>query len=114
MPSPATVQRALSRLSDQLGQLLPGETIKAESNGKNIVLSGQVSSKDMIERAVNLAGGYVDEAACAVCPGHSWAFRLQNGQLRDSPGVAVSTYKTRLMQRPEGKPTLVQADLPIF
>ena len=62
----------------------------------------------------NLAGGYVDEDGCAVCPWHSWAFRLQNGQLRDSPGVMVSTYKTRLVQRPDGKPTLVQADLPIF
>jgi len=62
----------------------------------------------------NLAGGYVDEDGCAVCPWHAWAFRLNNGQLRDSPGVAVSTYKTRLVRRPEGKPTLVQADLLIF
>lgn len=56
-----SVQRDLSRLSDQLNQLLPGEAIKAESNGKNIVLSGLVSNKDMIERAVNLAAGYVDK-----------------------------------------------------
>jgi pilus assembly protein CpaC len=55
------VQRDLSKLTNQLGELLPGETIKAESNGKNIVLSGQVSNKDMIERAVNLAAGYVDK-----------------------------------------------------
>src|SRR4029077_1606218 len=32
------VQRDLSKLTNQLGELLPGETIKAESNGKNIVL----------------------------------------------------------------------------
>ena len=56
-----TVSRDLSRLTDQLGQLLPGEEVKAESNGKNVVLSGKVSSKDMIERAVNLAAGYVDK-----------------------------------------------------
>ena len=55
------MQRDLSKLTNQLGELLPGETIKAESNGKNIVLSGQVSNKDMIERAVNLAAGYVDK-----------------------------------------------------
>jgi pilus assembly protein CpaC len=56
-----TVQRDLTKLTDQFGQLLAGETIKAESNGKNIVLSGQVSNKEMIERAVNLAAGYVDK-----------------------------------------------------
>src|SRR3954470_18928983 len=31
-----TVQRDLSRLTEQIGQLLPGESIKAESNGKNV------------------------------------------------------------------------------
>lgn len=56
-----TVQRDLSRLAEQLAQLIPGEDIKAEANGKNIVLSGKVSNKDMIERAVNLSTGYVDK-----------------------------------------------------
>jgi pilus assembly protein CpaC len=56
-----TVQRDLSKLAEQIGQLLPGESIKAESNGKNVVLSGLVSNKDVIERAVNLAAGYVDK-----------------------------------------------------
>ena len=60
----------------------------------------------------NLAGGFVEEG-CAVCPWHYWQFRLENGQLRDTPGVTVTTYKVRLMER-EGQPTLVQADLPIF
>jgi nitrite reductase/ring-hydroxylating ferredoxin subunit len=60
----------------------------------------------------NLAGGVVRDG-CAVCPWHDWMFRLENGQLRDSPGVAVTTYKTRLLER-EGKPTLVQADLPMY
>src|SRR5262245_48938710 len=59
----------------------------------------------------NLAGGVVDHG-CAVCPWHNWAFRLENGQLRDAPGVTVTTYKTRLFKR-EGKPDLVQADLPM-
>ena len=55
------VQRDLSSLSEQLRQLLPGEAIVAQSNGKNVVLSGPVSSKDMAERAVSLAAGYVDK-----------------------------------------------------
>jgi pilus assembly protein CpaC len=53
------VQRDLARLSEQMRQLFPRETIAVQSNGKNIVLSGSVSSKDVIEKAVNVAGGYV-------------------------------------------------------
>src|SRR5262249_13480429 len=56
-----TVQRDLTKLTEQFGQLMAGEDVKAESNGKNIVLSGKVSNKDMIERAINLATGYVDK-----------------------------------------------------
>ena len=55
------VQRDLARLSEQLRQLFPGEPIDAQSNGKNIVLSGSVTSKDVIEKAVNVAAGYVDK-----------------------------------------------------
>ncbi len=60
----------------------------------------------------SMASGYV-EAGCAVCPWHHWAFRLHDGQLRDMPGVALTTYKVRRLER-DGKPTLVQADLPIY
>ena len=59
----------------------------------------------------NLAGGFVKDG-CAVCPWHYWAFRLENGALRDSPGVTVSTYPTRIFQH-QGR-GLVQADLPIY
>ena len=58
----------------------------------------------------NLAGGYVEDG-CAVCPWHYWAFHLNNGELRDMPGVKVSTYKTRFFDH-DGK-RLVQADLPM-
>jgi nitrite reductase/ring-hydroxylating ferredoxin subunit len=58
----------------------------------------------------NLAGGYVEEG-CAVCPWHYWAFRLDNGQLRDMPGCNIATYKTRLHDH-QGK-RFVQADLPM-
>ena len=59
----------------------------------------------------NLGGGHVEDG-CAVCPWHHWAFRLDNGQLRDSPGVTITTYKTRILEY-EGK-QLVQAELPIY
>ena len=57
----------------------------------------------------NLAGGEVQNG-CAVCPWHQWAFRLDNGQLRDAPGVAIRTYQVRLRDH-EGR-TFVQAELP--
>src|SRR4051812_23486895 len=56
----------------------------------------------------NLAGGMIIEG-CAVCPWHNWAFRLDNGELRDVPGVAVKLYSTRVFEH-QGK-QLVQADL---
>jgi nitrite reductase (NADH) small subunit/3-phenylpropionate/trans-cinnamate dioxygenase ferredoxin subunit len=59
----------------------------------------------------NLAGGFVQDG-CAVCPWHYWAFRLENGQLRDAPGVVVTTYKTRVIDH-DGR-RIVQAELPIF
>jgi nitrite reductase/ring-hydroxylating ferredoxin subunit len=61
----------------------------------------------------NLASGYVEDG-CAVCPWHHWAFRLQSGQLRDAPGVTVTTYKTRTLDPGNGRPVIVQADLPIY
>lgn len=61
----------------------------------------------------NLAGGFIEDG-CILCPWHYWAFRLENGQLRDSPGVTIKTYKTRIIQPPGDRPRLVQADLPIY
>ncbi len=49
-----TVQRDLALLSDQLKQLFPSEPISVQANGKNVVLTGSVSSKDIIEKAVNV------------------------------------------------------------
>ena len=60
----------------------------------------------------NLAGGSI-EGDCVVCPWHHWAFHLHNGKLRGSPGVTITTYKVRLLQR-DAMPTLVQADLPTY
>src|SRR5687768_613656 len=58
----------------------------------------------------NLAGGFVEDG-CAVCPWHYWAFRLESGELRDMPGVKVSTYKTRMINHADRQ--LIQADLPM-
>jgi pilus assembly protein CpaC len=55
------VQRDLARLSEQMRQLFPGEKIDVQSNGRNVVVSGVVSSKDLIEKVVNVASGYVDK-----------------------------------------------------
>jgi pilus assembly protein CpaC len=55
------VQRDLAQLNDQVKSLFPGETIAAASNGRSIVLSGNVSNKDVAEKAVNVAAGYVEK-----------------------------------------------------
>jgi pilus assembly protein CpaC len=56
------VQRDLARLNDQMKQLFPGETIDAQSSGKGIVLSGSVSSSYVSDKAMTVAGGYVEKA----------------------------------------------------
>jgi nitrite reductase/ring-hydroxylating ferredoxin subunit len=58
-----------------------------------------------------LAEGVIEDGCC-VCPWHGWAFKLDTGQLRDTPGVSVTSYKMRLLHR-DGHPALVQADLPM-
>jgi pilus assembly protein CpaC len=68
------VQRDLARLSEQMKELFPTESIEVQSNGRNIVLAGTVTNKDVIERAVNLAGGYVDKKEEVVT-----LLRLQEG-----------------------------------
>jgi Flp pilus assembly secretin CpaC len=55
------VQRDLARLNDQVRELFPGESIEARSNGKAVVLSGKVSSKEVADKAVAVAAGYVDK-----------------------------------------------------
>ncbi|HEY1910910.1 MAG TPA: pilus assembly protein N-terminal domain-containing protein [Vicinamibacterales bacterium] len=55
------VQRDLARLAEQVRQLFPGDQIDVQSNGRDVVLSGSVSNKDVIEKAINVAAGYVDK-----------------------------------------------------
>src|SRR5262245_24959855 len=56
------VSRDLARLNEQIKRLFPGEAIEAQSNGKSIVLSGRVSTKETGDKAAVVAAGYVDKA----------------------------------------------------
>lgn len=56
-----TVGRDLSPLGDQLRQLFPGERVEVQSNGKNIVIAGNVSSKDLADKIAAVAAGYVEK-----------------------------------------------------
>jgi len=55
------VQRDLSELQARLAQLFPGEGVAVTSNGKDVVLSGTVSGKYIMEKAAEVAMGYVDK-----------------------------------------------------
>ncbi|HVL68966.1 MAG TPA: pilus assembly protein N-terminal domain-containing protein [Vicinamibacterales bacterium] len=55
------VRRDLSALAEQVRNLFPGEQITVAGNGKDVVLSGTVSSKYVIDKAAEVAGGYVEK-----------------------------------------------------
>jgi len=54
------VGRDMAKLQAQIANLFPGEKIEAHSNGRQIVLSGIVSNKDVATRATDVAAGFVD------------------------------------------------------
>jgi pilus assembly protein CpaC len=56
------VRRDLSALEGQIRKQFPEEAITVASNGKDVVLSGIVTTKYVIDRAKLLAVGYVDKA----------------------------------------------------
>jgi pilus assembly protein CpaC len=55
------VQRDLATLNEQMKTLFPGENITAYSNGKAVVLSGSVSRKEVADKAIAVAAGYVEK-----------------------------------------------------
>lgn len=61
-----SVRRDLSDLEKQVHELFPGEPIAVSSNGSDVVLSGVVSSKYVVEKASSLASGYVEKATNVV------------------------------------------------
>jgi pilus assembly protein CpaC len=55
------VRRDLKQLVDQMTQLFPGEPISVAGSGKDVVISGAVSSKYVIDKAEEVAAGYVEK-----------------------------------------------------
>ena len=53
------VRRDLKPLIDQMAQLFPGEPITVVGSGKDVVLSGTVTSKYVIDKASEVAAGFV-------------------------------------------------------
>lgn len=61
-----SVRRDLSPLEAQVRSQFPNEHIEVTGNGKDVVLSGIVSTKYVIDRAAALAVGYVDKKESVV------------------------------------------------
>ena len=55
------VRRDLTILKEQVKQLFPGEQITVAGSGKDVVLSGSVTSKYVMEKAADVAGGFVEK-----------------------------------------------------
>ncbi len=55
------VRRDLTILIEQMKQLFPGEQITVAGSGKDVVISGTVTSKYVIEKASDVAGGFVEK-----------------------------------------------------
>ena len=55
------VRRDLKQLVDQMHTLFPSEAINVAGSGKDVVISGTVSSKYVIDKAADVATGYVDK-----------------------------------------------------
>jgi pilus assembly protein CpaC len=53
------VQRDLSQLVHQIEQLFPGEPISVTGNGEHVVIAGTVTSKYVVDKAAEVAAGYV-------------------------------------------------------
>jgi pilus assembly protein CpaC len=55
------VRRDLKVLLEQMTQLFPGEAISVVGSGKDVVISGTVSSKYVIDKAADVAAGFVEK-----------------------------------------------------
>src|SRR5689334_16980321 len=55
------VRRDLTILVEQMKQLFPGEQITVAGSGKDVVISGTVTSKYVVEKAADVAGGFVEK-----------------------------------------------------
>jgi pilus assembly protein CpaC len=101
------VLRDLARLNDQVRELFPGEQIQAHSNGKAVVLSGKVSSKDVADKVVAVAAGYVEKAGdvttlLQVQPGPRSNQVLLKVRFAEVSRSAMSEYGMSLFTSPTG------------
>ncbi len=55
------VRRDLTQLIEQIRNLFPGEPVSVVGSGKDVVISGTVSSKYVVDKAGEVAGGYVEK-----------------------------------------------------
>ena len=55
------VRRDLSALIEQVKTLFPGEAIAVAGSGKDVILSGTVSGQYVIDKAADVAAGYVEK-----------------------------------------------------
>lgn len=55
------VQRDVTRLQEQLRALFPNEAVAVRGSAKHVVLSGPVSTKDVADKIVEVAGGFVEK-----------------------------------------------------
>jgi pilus assembly protein CpaC len=55
------VQRDVTRLAEQLRTLFPRESIAVRGSAKHVVISGPVSTKDVADKIVEVAGGFVEK-----------------------------------------------------
>ncbi|MBA3888339.1 MAG: type II and III secretion system protein family protein, partial [Acidobacteria bacterium] len=55
------VRRDLTSLAEHMRQLFPGEPISIIGSGKDVVISGTVTSQYVIEKAADVAAGYVEK-----------------------------------------------------
>jgi len=101
------VQRDLARLNDQMRELFPGEQIQAQSNGKAVVLSGKVSTKDVADKVAAVASGYVDKPGdvttlLQVQPGPRSNQVLLRVRFAEVSRSAMSEYGMSLFTSPTG------------
>ncbi len=55
------VARDIAKLNDQVRQLFPNEKVEVRTNGRDVVLAGTVSSKEVAEKLVGLSAGFVEK-----------------------------------------------------
>ena len=119
------VQRDLEKLAAQVQHLFPTEQIEVRSNGSTVVLAGRVSNKDVIDRAVNVAAGFVEKRESVVSllqvqdapPARQVLLRVRFAEVSRSAltefGMSLFTSPTGI-KNVVGRTTTQQFDAPRF